>query len=426
MAIYSCSISNVSRGKGSNSCATLSYITGSKVYCERVGLTFSYGRKERVIYTETLLPAGAPEEYKNGAELFNAIENYERNSNARTAKKIMVALPREFKLDRQIEVVKKFCHFLTKQGYACTFAIHYDKEGNNPHAHILVANRPMNDKGEFMARRKKEFVFDEDGNKVPVIDKKTGLQKIYNGRKQWKRREVERHSLDSKDTFNALRERWANVCNEYLDENHQITEKSHAERGLDIKPTIHEGYAAREIEKRGGWSELCEYNRAVRVFNNALKRLNLEILLNKNKRDQLINDTRPATPTPAQLLRRSKQRQHNEWRGFMLSRQRAGKQQVNTPVTPQPHQQTAVKREPVNAWQRGWQSFNEINRHFVPQQQTPVQPPTPAPPPPAEPPKKRPQQQQATGLRARAQQAQRASESQEKTRNTGTIQHEER
>ena len=30
MAIYSCNISNVSRAKGSSSCATLSYISGEK------------------------------------------------------------------------------------------------------------------------------------------------------------------------------------------------------------------------------------------------------------------------------------------------------------------------------------------------------------------------------------------------------------
>ena len=47
MAIYSCNISNVSRAKGSSSCATLSYISGEKVRDERLGKTFRYGREER-------------------------------------------------------------------------------------------------------------------------------------------------------------------------------------------------------------------------------------------------------------------------------------------------------------------------------------------------------------------------------------------
>lgn len=87
MAIYSCNISNVSRAKGSSSCATLSYISGEKVRDERLGKTFRYGREERVILTETLLPEGAPVEFQNPAVLFNAIENYETAENARTAKK---------------------------------------------------------------------------------------------------------------------------------------------------------------------------------------------------------------------------------------------------------------------------------------------------------------------------------------------------
>ena len=48
MAIYSCNISNVSRAKGSSSCATFSYISGEKVRDERLGKTFRYGREERV------------------------------------------------------------------------------------------------------------------------------------------------------------------------------------------------------------------------------------------------------------------------------------------------------------------------------------------------------------------------------------------
>ena len=85
MAIYSCNISNVSRAKGSSSCATFSYISGEKVRDERLGKTFRYGREERVILTETLLPEGAPVEFQNPVVLFNAIEKYENTDNARTS-----------------------------------------------------------------------------------------------------------------------------------------------------------------------------------------------------------------------------------------------------------------------------------------------------------------------------------------------------
>ena len=77
MAIYSCNISNVSRAKGSSACATLSYISAEKIVDERLGMTFSYGREERVMLTGTLLPEGAPKEFQDPKVLFNAIEKYE-------------------------------------------------------------------------------------------------------------------------------------------------------------------------------------------------------------------------------------------------------------------------------------------------------------------------------------------------------------
>ena len=162
MAIYSCNISNVSRAKGSSSCATLSYISGEKVRDERLGKSFRYGREERVILTETLLPEGAPVEFQNPAVLFNAIENYETAENARTAKKIMVALPKEFDLTMQKKVVDEFIEKqITSRGYACSYAIHHDKENMNPHAHILIANRQIDKKtGEWTAKRKMEYALD--------------------------------------------------------------------------------------------------------------------------------------------------------------------------------------------------------------------------------------------------------------------------
>mgnify|MGYP001089204910 CR=1 FL=1 len=201
MAIYSCNISNVSRAKGSSSCATFSYISGEKVRDERLGKTFRYGREERVILTETLLPEGAPVEFQNPVVLFNAIEKYENTDNARTAKKIMVALPKEFDLTMQKKVVDEFIEKqITSRGYACSYAIHHDKENMNPHAHILIANRQIDKKtGEWTAKRKMEYALDEQGARIPIIDPSTGKQKVdKRNRKQWKRINAEQNVLDKK------------------------------------------------------------------------------------------------------------------------------------------------------------------------------------------------------------------------------------
>ena len=273
MAIYSCNISNVSRAKGSSACATLSYISAEKIVDERLGMTFSYGREERVMLTGTLLPEGAPKEFQDPKVLFNAIEKYEVAENARTAKKIMVALPKEFDFTMQKKAVDEFIEKqITSRGYACSYAIHHDKENKNPHAHILIANRQLDRKtGEWTAKRKMEYVLDGQGARIPIIDSKTGKQKVdKRNRKQWKRVNAEQNLLDKKEVLQNMRASWAEVCNQYLDQKHQIDHRSYETRGIDQEPTIHEGYEARAIEASGKASDRCQINRDIKEHNELL------------------------------------------------------------------------------------------------------------------------------------------------------------
>lgn len=270
MAIYSCNISNVSRAKGSSACATLSYISAEKIVDERLGMTFSYGREERVMLTGTLLPEGAPKEFQDPKVLFNAIEKYEVAENARTAKKIMVALPKELDFTMQKKAVDEFIEKqITSRGYACSYAIHHDKENKNPHAHILIANRQLDRKtGEWTAKRKMEYVLDGQGARIPIIDSKTGKQKVdKRNRKQWKRVNAEQNLLDKKEVLQNMRASWAEVCNQYLDQKHQIDHRSYETRGIDQEPTIHEGYEARAIEASGKASDRCQINRDIKEHN---------------------------------------------------------------------------------------------------------------------------------------------------------------
>lgn len=288
MAIFHMSISNVSRAKGSSSCASLAYIAASKVYEDRTHQTYSYGRKERVMKVATLLPDGAPTAYADAAQLFNAIEKYEQASNARTAKKIVVALPRELSLDESDEILIDFIRDnLCANGYCATYAIHRDKDGNNPHAHILVANRQINKKGEWSSKRKMEYALDEKGERIPLIDKKTGKQKVdKRNRKQWKRISAEQNPLDKKQFLEQLREAWAVECNKHLSQEDRIDHRSNAARGIDDIPTIHEGYAARAMEARGDVSERMEINRQIRLKNDLIHQL-IETL--KEIRDKVLN-----------------------------------------------------------------------------------------------------------------------------------------
>lgn len=272
MAIYHCNISNVSRVAGSRSTATASYITGEKIRDNELHETYNYGRKERVIEYDTILPPNAPPELKNPADLFNSIEAFEKKGNARTAKKIEVALPRECTLEQQRAIVKNFIEKnITSDSYACTYAIHYDKDNTNPHAHILVANRQLIN-GKWSSKRKTEYALDENSQRIPLLDE-NGIQKRDNKNgKRWKRINIEVNPLDKKEKLQEMRKSWANCCNEFLNEKQKITHLSFKDLGLIEAPTIHEGYSAREIEKRGGISQICKYNRDVKKFNAELKK----------------------------------------------------------------------------------------------------------------------------------------------------------
>lgn len=49
--------------------------------------------------------------------------------------------------------------------------------------------------------------------------------------------------------------------------------RSFKARGIERIPTIHEGYASREMEKRGGRGDLCEENRRIQALNRLLDAL---------------------------------------------------------------------------------------------------------------------------------------------------------
>ena len=116
-----------------------------------------------------------------------------------------------------------------------------------------------------------EYALDENGQRVPIIDKETGQQKVDSrNRKQWKRISAEVNPLDKKETLQGLREQWAVECNKYLPKAQQIDHRSYAEQGIDKAPTIHEGYSARAMEQRGEPSDRCQTNREIRAEEKAV------------------------------------------------------------------------------------------------------------------------------------------------------------
>ena len=76
------------------------------------------------------------------------------------------------------------------------------------------------------------------------------------------------------------RKAWADISNLYLERagaDARIDHRSHAERGLEELPTIHEGVTARALEKMGIISERCEINRQIRADNALLRELKAQV-----------------------------------------------------------------------------------------------------------------------------------------------------
>ena len=326
MAIYHCSISNVSRAKGSTSCATLAYISGEGIHDSRTGIKYSYSRRERVLEVGTILPTSAPSGYADAETLWNAVENYETADNARTAKKIQVALPRELELSEQKTVVEEYIRQnLAQEGYCATYAIHDGGTRGNPHAHILVSNRTIDRKGSWGVKRKMAYALDERGNRIPLLNEDGTQRTDGNGRRQWKRVTVEQNKLDSKDFLLRLRKAWADVVNRYLSPYEQIDHRSNVARGIVDTPTIHEGYSARAIEERGGIAERCEINRAIRRENANRRQAQEEISerqanVDRMKEEEREDDRRENELTQARELDQERGERINEQLQRLLQR----------------------------------------------------------------------------------------------------------
>lgn len=275
MAIYHFTTSIIKASKGKCAIASAAYISAGKLYDERLGMTFSYTRKEEVVYTEIMLPENAPKEFKDRETLWNAVEKVQNKSNSRYARMFEMALPNELTTEEQIELARTFIqkNFVDK-GMITDFALH-KKERNN-HIHVMTTVRGFTKSGKWAAMEKKDYARDENGNRIPIIDPATGLQK--RGKKndlQWKRVTVKRNEWNSRTQLIEWRKNWAEECNRYLPEEKHIDHRSYKEQGIEKIPTIHEGYAARQMKEKGKMSERIRINEEIRHQNNVTQKIHL-------------------------------------------------------------------------------------------------------------------------------------------------------
>ena len=272
LAIYHCSVKIIGRSKGKSVIAAAAYRAGEKLCDRETGTAHDFTRKGGVMHRGILLPEHAPKEYLDRQTLWESVTKIEKKSNAQLAREVEVALPIELSRELQLTVIREYVqeNFVLK-GMCADIAIH-DKGNGNPHAHVLLTTRPIKTDGSWGAKEKKDYARDEDGNRIPLIDKKTGKQKLgKRNEKLWKRITVQANDWNDRGNVEKWRKSWADICNRYLSMEQQIDHRSYERQGLPIVPMIHEGVRARQMEQRGEVSDRCEYNRIVKQLNHVTK-----------------------------------------------------------------------------------------------------------------------------------------------------------
>ena len=132
------------------------------------------------------------------------------------------------------------------------------------------------------ATQKKIYDLDENGEKIPVIDKKTGQQKVdKRNRKQWKCHTADSTDWNSKENAKMWRKDLAdtiNATNEQLGIAVHWEHRSFKEQGIDREPTIHIGAVANALERKGILTERGNINREI-IKNNILLEQAKEMLM---------------------------------------------------------------------------------------------------------------------------------------------------
>ena len=335
MAIYHLEAKVVSRGAGRSAVAASAYLSCSHLYNDYDGIQHDYTKKQGLVWQQVFLPEYAPQEWQDREKLWNAVEEVETAKDSRLAREFVVALPIELSREQQIELLQDFIREQFVSDGMCADAAIHDTDGHNPHAHILLTVRPLDERGKWQYKTEKEYLCMRNGEErgftaaefksaqndgwEKQYPYKVGKKKVYMTPSAAEAQELIRADKHPKSTRygrqNPISERWnseeqlvswrvawADVTNRYLESagrEERIDHRSNAARGLDEIPTIHEGVTVQALERKGIVSDRCEMNRQIRADNALLRELKAEI----KKLAALVARTVPAIAEGLEKLR---------------------------------------------------------------------------------------------------------------------------
>ncbi len=161
----------------------------------------------------------------------------------------------------------------------------------NPHCHIMLTMRPLDERGAWAAKSKKEYDLDENGERI----------RLPSGR--YKTHKIDLTGWNDKGNALLWRKAWADISNAYLERAgspERIDHRSNAERGIDEIPTVHMGVAACQMEKKGIATEKGALNRSIQKTNRLIREIRAQI----EKLKEWIADLFKARETPGAAIPR--------------------------------------------------------------------------------------------------------------------------
>ena len=254
----------VQRSKGSSAVAGAAYQAGEKLFSEYDQKMKNYLYKKEVVYTEVMLPTNAPPGYADRATLWNAAEEVEKQWNSQLARRFVVALPRETPTEMYPQMMQEYCreHFVSK-GMCCDFAIHDpDPPGHNPHCHIMLTMRAIDENGKWLPKSRKVYDLDENGERI----------RLPSG--NWKSHKEDTVDWNDQKYAEIWRQGWADTANRYLEaigSPERLDLRSYARQGIDKIPTVHMGPAVSQLEKKGIQTNIGNLNRDIKAANSLMQ-----------------------------------------------------------------------------------------------------------------------------------------------------------
>ena len=245
-------VTNINRAT-KNIVASASYRSDEALYSERTDEKIKFRNHTVKPESMILTPQHAPDWTKDRQRLWNEVDKVEKHNaktkNPRLAKEVLLSLPNDFDREVQTELTKDFIksEFVDK-GMVADISIHRD-DMNNPHAHVLLTQRPFNSDGTWGKKTKTRTQYDENGNAI--------LNK--NGNK------VRKQERFADFDFKEVREHWELKLNYYSEREQSLRRydsRSFEAQGLEKIaeiPLTREEYRLEQNEKRRCEKEGIEY-----------------------------------------------------------------------------------------------------------------------------------------------------------------------